>query len=82
MAKRDTGPVKNEQYPYPSRFATHASMVIAEKEDGTVVCKDEFGEYITSKKCVDNGQCDPNRYDSRRPGIRRWLGEAVPEDPH
>lgn len=48
-------------YPYPSRFGTHKSMVVREEGDN-VVCQDEFGEYITPKNRVDNGCADPNRY--------------------
>lgn len=64
MAKDFT--VKKEEYAYPSRFGSHKSMVIAEKEDGTVVCHDEFGDYITLKNRVDNGSSDPNRYTESR----------------
>ena len=57
---------KKEEYACPSRFGSHKSMVIAEREDGTVVCHDEFGDYITPKNRVDNGSADPNRYTESR----------------
>ena len=56
---------KQVKYKYPSRFGTHASMVVSEA-DGMVVCEDEFGQYTTLKNRVDNGCADPNRYTERR----------------
>ena len=58
---------KAEKYPYPSRYATHASMVHERmteilNDPKLVVCKDERGFYITEKNCVDNGIADPKRY--------------------
>lgn len=82
MARQQPGPAKAEKYNYPSVYGSHASMVVCQNEDGTVTCADEFGEYKTDPKRLDNGCSDPNRYDSSRPGIRRWLGEHVPEEPH
>jgi len=52
---------KEDNYPFPSRYGSHQSMVIKEN-DGTVVCKDEYGEYTTSKDRLDTGGADPNRY--------------------
>jgi class 3 adenylate cyclase len=57
-------------YPYPSRFGSHTSMVVAENEDGTVKCKDEFGDYITFKNRLDDNCADSNRYaESRLVGL-------------
>lgn len=58
MAKRREE--KKEVYLFPSRFGSHASMVVEELAD-FVVCKDEFGFYLTSKCNLDNGVADPNR---------------------
>ena len=56
---------KEETYLFPSRYGSHKSMVI--KEDGEIVtCKDEYGEYKTSKDRLDTGGADPNRYASSR----------------
>jgi hypothetical protein len=58
--------VTKEEYPYPSRFGSHASMVVKDNEDGTVVCADEFGEYTTSKSRLDDRQADSLRYTEKR----------------
>lgn len=58
---------KEEKYPYPSHFGSHASMI---EDAGTeilndplkVVLKDEHGTYTTNKNRLDNGLADPNRY--------------------
>lgn len=55
-----------QKYAYPSCFGSHKSMLVRENEDGTVVCKDEFGEYATPKDRLDNGLADPNRYATSR----------------
>lgn len=46
----------------PSPHGSHRSMIVKENEDGTVVCKDERGEYITYKARLDNGMADPRRF--------------------
>lgn len=62
-------PVANQaKYAYPSCFGSHKSMMVRENEDGTVVCADEFGEYTTERKRLDNGLADPNRYVESRLG--------------
>ena len=53
---------KNEKYSYPSLYGSHISMKIADREDGTVICRDEFGEYWTYKDRLDNHLADPCRY--------------------
>ena len=64
MAKAQM-PTQKSEYPYPSRFGTHKSMVVREDGD-TVVCADEHGEYVTPKNRVDNGLADPSRYAESR----------------
>jgi hypothetical protein len=58
--------IKKEVYPYQSRFGSHLKMVIKDNNDGTVICKDEFGEYTTLKRRLDNGMADPSRFNSTR----------------
>lgn len=60
---------KKENYVFPSRFGSHASMVDKEAtnklipyESDNVVLKDEFGFYTTLKNRLDTGLADPNRY--------------------
>lgn len=61
-SKQSGMPTQQQKYPYPSYYGSHASMVIAENGDGTVTCKDENGEYITTKDRLDSGLADPRRY--------------------
>lgn len=60
-------------YPFPSRFGSHASMIdeVATVALGDqsfyvggplVVIKDEFGTYTTERNRLDNRCADPNRY--------------------
>lgn len=65
-SKLQVGP--QGKYPYPSQYGSHASMVVRENDDGTVVCKDEYGEYVTEKKRLDDGTADPKRYAISRLG--------------
>lgn len=68
MAKSQQ-PMRAEKYPYPSVFGSHKSMVVKEDEDGVhCTCADEFGEYVTEIKRLDNGCSDPNRYAQSRIG--------------
>ena len=53
---------KTAEYKMPSRFGSHTSMVVADREDGTVVCRDEFGDYWTYKDRLDIMLSDPSRY--------------------
>jgi hypothetical protein len=65
MAKKQA--VSN--YPYPTRFGTHRSMVLGEVDNnGMVPCGDEFGQYLTHYSNIDSGRLDPARTDSRRLG--------------
>ena len=59
-------PTSQAKYPFPSLYGSHASMMVKDNEDGTVVCKDEFGEYVTPKNRLDCGLADPNRYAESR----------------
>ena len=53
---------QEKQYPYPSLYGSHISMVIGEGENDTVTCKDEYGDYWTYKDRLDNKLADPCRY--------------------
>jgi hypothetical protein len=57
MASQFTAQTK--KYSYPSLYGSHASMVVKDNGDGTVVCEDEFGQYTTEKGRIDNGRADP-----------------------
>lgn len=50
----------------PSPYGSHLSMLVRELEDGRVVLKDDFGEYVTTRDRLDNGMADPNRNGIRR----------------
>ena len=52
---------QKEKYPYPSRYGSHESMIVA-LGHRIVVCEDELGEYDTEEKYLDNGLADPNRW--------------------
>lgn len=54
---------KKAVYGYSSRFGSHKSMVVKTVDDNKVVCKDEFGEYTTNVKRLDDGTADPARFD-------------------
>jgi hypothetical protein len=73
MAKSKTiaFPTVKEKYKFPTRFGSHNSMVDVDltadlAREGLVVCKDEFGWYITEKRRLDNGLADPLRYSSAK----------------
>jgi hypothetical protein len=59
-------PTQQQKYPYPSIYGSHKSMVTAEHDDGTVTCKDEYGEYVTTRDRLDSGLADPRRYATSR----------------
>lgn len=49
----------------PTRFGSHASMVIESSLPllpDQVLCKDDYGEYVTYKDRLDNGLADGCRY--------------------
>lgn len=61
----------NKEYPYPTRFGSHASMIDAEgtarlEKEGIVALMDENGLYVTERSRIDNGLADPNRYAASR----------------
>ena len=58
--KRNSRPIKKEIYPYLSRYGSHSDMVVRENGD-KVICKDEFGEYETTRDRLDNKLADPRR---------------------
>lgn len=68
-------PEVKDPYAYPSRFGSHRSMVVPPIEGagivsgGGVVCRDEWGEYVTEEKRLDNGLADSNRYDLPARGV-------------
>ena len=76
MAKRRTSNaykpwMKQESYPYPTRYGSHSSMIDEEEtekltDESLVVLKDEHGCYTTKKSILDNGLADPKRYDTTR----------------
>lgn len=53
----------------PSLYGSHESMVVEENCDGSVTCRDAYGDYTTSKSVLDNGLADPNRYNNRGAGV-------------
>ena len=67
---------KGGVYPYKSRFGSHFDMVLEQQtfeakaagtlESGMVICKDEYGEYITYLNRLDTGSSDPKRYQESR----------------
>jgi hypothetical protein len=66
-AKKDIKNVaaKDVYTAFPSRFGSHKSMIdstIVPKDENLVVCKDEFGHYVTEKKRLDDRCADPNRF--------------------
>jgi len=72
--RRYTGPTKKEEYLYPSRFGSHASMIDEEKtselnDESKVVLLDEYGHYVTFKTRLDNGLADPKRAYPPRPPL-------------
>jgi len=44
-----------------SWFGSHAEMVVEDRQDGTVVCEDDRGKYVTYKNRLDSGFADPCR---------------------
>ena len=44
-----------------SWFGSHSEMIVEDKGDGTVVCQDDRGKYITTMSIIDSGLADPNR---------------------
>ncbi len=59
---------KKVKYPYPSRYGSHAKMLVEELPDdnGMVLLRDEYGEYLTHFNRLDDGLADPARYAESR----------------
>ena len=49
-----------------SWFGSHSEMIVEDRGDGTVVCEDDKGKYVTTMKMVDSGLADPNRFELNR----------------
>ena len=45
-----------------SAYGVTSDMVIQENKDGTVLCKDQYGEFTCKKTNVDSGLAVPARY--------------------
>ena len=61
MVKRSVLPGKKIEEPkYPSRYGSHASMVVIDL-DSHVVLKDKEGYYLTTKENMDTGLVDQCR---------------------
>lgn len=57
---------KESTYLYPSHYGSHKVMVTKGPDtDGFVVCKDEFGEYVTQSNRLDTGLADQYRCGGR-----------------
>lgn len=73
MAAQSKVKEKTIAYPYPSRFGSHASMVMKDESEklenkSEVVLQDEFGLYTTYRNRLDCGEADPKRYAEARLG--------------
>ena len=61
-------PSKTVEYPYPSRYGSHESMVVNDNNGSRwVVCEDENGLYVTSRLRLDCGLAD-----SWRGATKEW----------
>lgn len=65
MAKNNPNQ-KAEKYAFPSYCGSHTAMLDKETTDklnqqNKVVCKDNYGFYITEQKYLDSGMNDPYR---------------------
>jgi len=52
---------KDDEIKTPSRFGSHASMIISDLENDLVVLQDNEGYYVTEKKRLDSGLTDTFR---------------------
>ena len=67
--KKWKAPVKEFESLYPSRYGSHASMVVSNAkpvDDALVICLDEKGAYITEKQRLDTGIADSKRWAGQR----------------
>jgi len=76
-------PSKDEKYPYPSRYGSHESMVVENKEgEPWIVCKDEKGPYVTSRTHLESGLMDPYRLTTskyRRDMLVKYYPDLIKE---
>ena len=61
MARSRSRHVTGNTITTKSWFGSHAEMVVEDREDGTVVCEDYSGRYVTYKDILDSGLADPCR---------------------
>ena len=66
MARARSRHVTGNTITTKSWFGSHSEMIVEDKGDGTVVCQDDRGKYITTMSMVDSGLADPNRYELNR----------------
>ena len=66
MARARSRHVTGNSITTKSWFGSHSEMIVEEKGDGTVVCQDDRGKYITTMSMIDSGLADPNRYELNR----------------
>ena len=61
MARSRSRHVTGNTITTKSWFGSHAEMVVEDRQDGTVVCEDDRGKYVTYKNRLDSGLADPCR---------------------
>lgn len=66
MARSRSRHVTGNTITTKSWFGSHAEMIVEDREDGTVVCEDDKGKYVTTMNMVDSGLADPNRFELNR----------------
>ena len=78
-----TAASKDKEYPYPSRYGSHTSMVVENKEgDAWIACNDEKGPYVTSRTHLDSGLMDPYRLTTpkfRRDMVKKHFPDLLEE---
>ena len=66
MARARSRHVTGNTITTKSWFGSHSEMIVEDRGDGTVVCEDDKGKYITTMKMVDSGIAHPNRFELNR----------------
>ena len=66
MARARSRHVTGNTITTKSWFGSNSEMIVEDKGDGTVVCQDDRGKYVTTMKMIDSGLADPNRYELNR----------------
>ena len=61
MARSRSRQVTGNTITTKSWFGSHAEMVVEDREDGTFICEDDRGKYVTYKDRLDSGLADPCR---------------------